>query len=72
MKNYLGDYLKQARLKKGYTQKGFAELMKVHYRMIQQWENEHVIPGAKYLLVLIRLLELDLNELEKCIELDEK
>ena len=71
MKNYLGDYLKNARLEKGYTQMGLANELNVHYRRIQQWEKEHVVPGAKYIIKLIKILNLDIDKVEECISLDE-
>lgn len=59
----LGKRIKQARLKKGLTQKQLADLMGVKHNSISDWENDKNKPYAETVELLMGALDIDANTL---------
>lgn len=59
--------IKEARIKNTLTQKELAEKMEVDIRTIQKWEAGDRTPDAKNILKLIKLLELNQEEVEELL-----
>lgn len=65
----LGEYLKQKRLEKGLTQTELAEKLKIPYQRIQEYENNKNMPALKNGLLIIKILDIDLKEIEKILNI---
>lgn len=63
----LGLRIKDARIKKGYTQSQLADEASITLRTIQRIENEEVKPSLHSLKELSRVLETDFSGLSNCI-----
>ncbi|HHX69565.1 MAG TPA: helix-turn-helix transcriptional regulator [Gallicola sp.] len=61
----LNEFLKEARIKKGLTQRQLAEKLGVKYQLIQQYEYGKLIPSVKRLIQLAKILDIDLNDIVK-------
>jgi transcriptional regulator with XRE-family HTH domain len=64
----LGNLLKNARSAKNMTQKEVAEAVGIELNSYQNYEYEVRQPRADILLKLIRILDLDIDEVEKILE----
>lgn len=65
----LGEYIKSARKEKGYTQTTLAqELGDLDYRMVQRWESDGQVPHPRYLIKMIKILNLNIDVLENLLE----
>jgi len=64
----LGNLLKNARSAKNMTQKEVAEAVGIELNSYQNYEYEVRKPRADILLKLIRILDLDIDEVEKILE----
>lgn len=65
----LGEYLKQKRLEKGLTQTELAEKLKIPYQRIQEYENNKNMPALKNGLLIIKILDIDLKDIEKILNI---
>lgn len=65
----LGEFLKSKRLEKKLTQTELAEKLNIPYQKIQEYEYNKNLPGLKNGLKLIKILEIDLQELEKILDI---
>ena len=61
----LGLRIKDARIKKGYTQSQLADVTSITLRTIQRIENEEVNPSLHSLKELSRVLETDFSEINQ-------
>ena len=66
--NVLGSFIRERRLLHGFTQSQLAELIDVDIRLIQHWEAGTRNPDGKNTLSLIRVLELNIKEVEKAVK----
>jgi transcriptional regulator with XRE-family HTH domain len=57
----LGKRIKEARLKKGLTQRQLADLIGVKHNSISDWENDKNMPYADTIELLLGALEVDAN-----------
>jgi len=57
------DIIKEARRKKGLTQRGLAELLKIPYQQVQQWEYGKNKPNFNSIIKLCNVLDLDFNDI---------
>ncbi|MBO9674342.1 MAG: helix-turn-helix transcriptional regulator [Sphingobacteriaceae bacterium] len=63
-KDTIAKLIKEARLKKGYSQQQLADLAKLNLRSVQRIENAEVVPRAFNLNLLAQQLELDVEALQ--------
>ncbi|MFD2581537.1 helix-turn-helix domain-containing protein [Pedobacter vanadiisoli] len=63
-KDTIAKLIKEARLKKGYSQQQLADLAKLNLRSVQRIENAEVIPRTFNLNLLAQQLELDVEALQ--------
>lgn len=59
----LGKRIREARIKKGLTQRQLAELVGVKHNSISDWENDKNKPYADMVELLLGALEIDANTL---------
>lgn len=57
------DIIKEARKKKGLTQRGLAELLKIPYQQVQLWEYGKYKPGFDNINKLCKILDLDIEDI---------
>lgn len=57
------DIIKEARRKKGLTQRGLAELLKIPYQQVQKWEYGKNKPNFYSIIKLCNTLDLDFNDI---------
>jgi DNA-binding XRE family transcriptional regulator len=57
------DIIKKARIKKGLTQRGLAELLKIPYQQVQLWEYGKYKPGFDNISKLCKILDLDIEDI---------
>lgn len=57
------DIIRNARIKKGLTQRGLAELLKIPYQQIQQWEYGKYKPGLDNIGKLCKILDLEIMDI---------
>src|SRR4051812_13868835 len=62
-KKMISEYVKEARLAKGYTQKELAELSNISIRSIQRIENGEIFPRSYTLKTLAAILGLSFEKL---------
>ncbi len=63
-KDNVAKLIKDARLKKGYSQQQLADLTQLNLRSVQRIENAEVLPRAYNLNLLAQQLELDVEALQ--------
>lgn len=63
-KEGIAKLIKEARLKKGYSQQQLADLTQLNLRSVQRIENAEVLPRAYNLNLLAKQLGLDMEELK--------
>jgi transcriptional regulator with XRE-family HTH domain len=63
-KEKIAKLIKDARLKKGYSQQQLADLTQLNLRSVQRIEKAEVLPRAYNLNLLVRQLDLDAEALE--------
>ena len=63
-KKMISEFVKEARLAKGYTQKELSELSNVSVRSIQRIENGEILPRSYTLKTLAGILGLSFEELQ--------
>ena len=68
----LGELLKNARITKGMTQKQVAEALGIQVKHYQHYEYSKRVPGPKIMIKLVKILDLDLIEIEKALESSKK
>jgi DNA-binding XRE family transcriptional regulator len=57
------DIIRNARKKKGLTQRGLAELLKIPYQQVQLWEYGKYKPGFDNISKLCKILDLDIEDI---------
>ena len=57
------DIIKEARKKKGLTQRSLAELLKIPYQQVQKWEYGKNKPNFNNIIKLCNILDLDFNDI---------
>ncbi len=65
----LGEYIKSKRIEKGMTQKELAEKINIPYQRIQEYENNKNMPALKNGLLIIKILDMDLQTIEKLLNI---
>lgn len=68
----LGSKIKEARMRKGYTQEMLAHAMGVAKITVAKWETDVMYPGAKNLIRLAQALEVSPEFLTDQEELEQK
>ena len=63
-KKMISEFVKEARLAKGYTQKELSELSNISIRSIQRIENGEILPRSYTLKTLAGILGLSFEELQ--------
>ncbi|BAQ66501.1 helix-turn-helix domain-containing protein [Geminocystis sp. NIES-3709] len=58
-----GKLIKEARKKRGYSQRKLAQALEVDYTYLSKWENNRGAPKEELIRQLARYLELDEDEL---------
>lgn len=64
----LGDLLKLARTAKGMTQKQVAEAVGIQLNHYQHYEYSKRVPRGEIMIKLIKILDLNLDDIEKALE----
>lgn len=64
-KDKIGKMIKDARLRKGYSQQQLADLAQLNLRSVQRIENAEVLPRDYSLNLLARHLDLDMEVMEQ-------
>ncbi len=62
-KKKTGNLIKEARIKKGYTQQELGDMIGVTNKAISRWENGEAFPDVSLLDTLSLTLDLDINEI---------
>ncbi|KQC00707.1 helix-turn-helix domain-containing protein [Pedobacter sp. Hv1] len=70
-KEGIAKLIKEARLKKGYSQQQLADLTQLNLRSVQRIENAEVLPRAYNLNLLAKQLGLDMEELKSLDDITE-
>lgn len=64
----LKDIIRNARKKKGLTQREVAEAVGIQLNHYQHFEYSKRVPSSEIMIKLIKTLDLDLNDIEKALE----
>jgi transcriptional regulator with XRE-family HTH domain len=64
----LKDIIRNARKKKGLTQREVAEAIGIQLNHYQHFEYSKRVPSGEIMIKLIKALDLDLNDIEKALE----
>ena len=64
----LKDIIRNARKKKGLTQREVAEAVGIQHNHYQHFEYSKRVPSGEIMIKLIKALDLDLNDIEKALE----
>lgn len=64
----LKDIIKEARKKKGLTQREVAEAVGIALRHYQQFEYTDRIPSGELMIKLVRFFDFDLDEVNEILE----
>lgn len=64
----LKDIIREARIKKGLTQKEVAEAIGIQLNHYQHYEYSKRVPRGEIMIKLVKVLELNLNDVEKALE----
>jgi transcriptional regulator with XRE-family HTH domain len=64
----LKDIIRNARKKKGLTQREVAEAVGIQLNHYQHFEYSKRVPSGEIMIKLIKTLDLDLNDIEKALE----
>ncbi len=65
----LGEFLKNKRIEQKLTQKELAEKLKIDYQRIQEYEKNKTMPALKNALILFKVLNIDIKEIEKILNI---
>ena len=66
--NSFSELIKEARIKKGLTQREVAEAVGIQLNHYQHFEYSKRVPSGEIMIKLIKILELNLNDIEKALE----
>ena len=66
--NSFSELIKEARIKKGLTQREVAEAIGISLGHYQHFEYSKRVPSGEIMIKLIKALDLDLNDIEKALE----
>jgi len=64
----LKDIIRNARKKKGLTQREVAEAIGIQLNHYQHFEYSKRVPSGEIMIKLIKALDLNLNDIEKALE----
>jgi transcriptional regulator with XRE-family HTH domain len=64
----LKDIIRNARKKKGLTQREVAEAIGIQLNHYQHFEYSKRVPSGEIMIKLIKTLDLNLNDIEKALE----
>lgn len=64
----LKDIIRNARKKKGLTQREVAEAIGIQLNHYQHFEYSKRVPSGEIMIKIIKTLDLDLNDIEKALE----
>lgn len=64
----LKDIIREARIKKGLTQKEVAEAIGIQLNHYQHFEYSKRVPSGEIMIKLIKTLDLNLKDIEKALE----
>ena len=64
----LKDIIRNARKKKGLTQREVAEAVGIQLNHYQHFEYSKRVPSGEIMIKLIKTLDLNLNDIEKALE----
>lgn len=65
----LGEFLKNKRIEQKLTQKELAEKLNISYQRIQEYEKNKTMPALKNALILFKILNIDIKEIEKILNI---